>query len=127
MADSNTIPSWEGSFKIVETKEKSGVFTIKASPTGKYNAETLEDAVASILKAKVKFDGWKLWIDGDFSVLVPKGDIVAPSVFAKLVKESDEIVLAYVKRPFPQPKIRMIKGNGAARTSSRKVSNLREL
>lgn len=127
MANSITTPSWEGSFKIVETKEKSGVFTIKAAQGGKYTAETLEDAIAAMLKAKCKVDGWKLWIDGDFSVHVPKGDIVAPSVFAKLVKESDQIVLAYVKRPFPQPKIRMIKGNGAARTSSRKVSNLREL
>ena len=127
MANSFTTPSWEGSFKIVETKEGSGIFTIKAAQGGKYTAETLDDAVASIVKAKVRVDGWKLWIDGDFATTVDKGETVSSAKFAKLVKESDEIVLAYVKRPFPQPKIRMIKGDGAARTSSRKVSNLREL
>lgn len=126
MANSTTTPSWEGSFKIVETKEGSAIFTIKAAQGGKYTAETLEDAIAAMLKAKCKVDGWKLWVDGDFATTVDKGETVSPAKFAKLVKEADEIVLAYVKRPFPQPKIRLIKGDGAARTS-RKVSNLREL
>ena len=127
MANSITTPSWEGSFKIVETKEGSAVFTIKAAQGGKYTAETLDDAIASITKARVKFDGWKIWLDGDFATTVDKGEILTPTKLAKLVKEADIVTLAFVKRPFPQPKIRLIKGDGATRSFTRKASNLREL
>tara|TARA_E500000081_G_scaffold51806_1_gene54909 strand:- start:242 stop:616 length:375 start_codon:yes stop_codon:yes gene_type:complete len=120
-------PSWEGNFRLIETKEGSSVFTIKASPTGKYDGDTVADALAAVIKAKVRFDGWKLWVDGDFATTVDKGEIVTPSKLAKLVKEADVITLAFVKRPFPQPKIRLIKGDGATRSFTRKASNLREL
>jgi len=117
--------TWEGNFALVETKQGSGVFTLKPRPTGKYSAENLDDVIAAVLKAKVKLDGWKVWADGDVDVNLPKGEPVTHTKLAKLAKEADHVQLAFVKRPFPQPKLRFVKGEGSR--PAKAASNLREL
>lgn len=118
--------TWEGNFAIVEKKAGSGVFTLQPRPNGKYSAETLDVAIKAVLAAKAKFDGWKVWLDGDFDVKLEKGQDVTATMLAKIVKEADDVQLAFVKRPFPQPKLRFVKGEGAA--PARKAANpVREL
>ena len=104
--------TWEGNFAIVEKKAGSGVYTLQPRPNGKYSAETLQDAIKAILAAKAKLDGWKVWLDGDFDVKLDKGQAVTATMLAKIVKEADDVQLAFVKRPFPQPKLKFTKGAG---------------
>lgn len=105
--------TWEGNFAIVEKKAGSGVYTLQPRPNGKYSAETLQDAIKAILAAKAKLDGWKVWLDGEFDVKLDKGADVTATMLAKIVKEADDVQLAFVKRPFPQPKLKFTKGNGS--------------
>ena len=118
--------TWEGNFAIVEKKAGSGVFTLQPRPNGKYSAETLADALKAIIAAKAKLDGWKVWLDGEFDVKLDKGQDVTAAMLAKIVKEADDVQLAFVKRPFPQPKLRFVKGEGAA-PARKAASPVREL
>ena len=105
--------TWEGNFAIVEKKAGSGVYTLQPRPNGKYSAETLQDALKAIIAAKAKLDGWKVWLDGEFDVKLDKGQDVTATMLAKIVKEADDVQLAFVKRPFPQPKLKFTKGDGS--------------
>ena len=105
--------TWEGNFAIVEKKAGTSVFTLRPRPNGKYSAETLQDAIKALIGAKAKLDGWKVWLDGDFSVELAKGQDVTQAQLAKIVKEADDVQLAFVKRPFPQPKLKFTKGDGS--------------
>jgi hypothetical protein len=105
--------TWEGNFAIVEKKAGSGVYTLQPRPNGKYSAETLPDALKAIIAAKAKLDGWKVWLDGEFDVKLDKGQDVTATMLAKIVKEADDVQLAFVKRPFPQPKLKFTKGTGS--------------
>lgn len=118
--------TWEGNFAIVEKKAGTGVFTLQPRPNGKYSAENLQDAIKALIGAKAKLDGWKVWLDGDFSVELAKGQDVTATMLAKIVKEADDVQLAFVKRPFPQPKLKFTKGEPKAQASKAK-STLREL
>jgi hypothetical protein len=118
--------TWEGGFKLVEKKAGSGVYTLQPRPNGKYSAETLKDAIKALIGAKAKLDGWKVWLDGEFSVELAKGADVTAAMRAKIVKEADDVQLAFVKRPFPQPKLKFTKGEPKAQASKAK-STLREL
>ena len=118
--------TWEGNFAIVEKKAGSGVYTLQPRPNGKYSAETLQDAIKALIGAKAKLDGWKVWLDGEFSVELAKGADVTAAMRAKIVKEADDVQLAFVKRPFPQPKLKFTKGEPKAQASKAK-STLREL
>lgn len=111
--------TWEGNFAIVEKKAGSGVFTLSPRQNGKYSAETVDAALKAILTAKVKLDGWKVWLDGTFETKVEKGEDVTPAKLAKIIKEADHVALAYVKRPFPQPKLKFTKGGGSAPRTTR--------
>lgn len=123
-----TPKTWEGNFAIVEKKAGSGVFTLQPRPNGKYSAETLQDAIKAVIGAPkgTKFDGWKIWLDGQFSVELAKGQDVTQAQLAKIVKEADDVQLAFVKRPFPQPKLRFVQGEGAA-PARKAASPVREL
>jgi hypothetical protein len=103
---------WEGNFHVQRKSAGSDLYTLKATPSGKYSAETVQDALKAILAAKVKLDGWKVWLDGDFDTKLAKGEDVTPAKLAKIIKEADSVMLAYVKRPFPQPKLKFTKGGG---------------
>ena len=107
--------TWEGNFAIVEKKAGTGVFTLQPRPNGKYSAETLQDALKAVIGAPkgTKFDGWKIWLDGQFSVELAKGQDVTQAQLAKIAKEADDVQLAFVKRPFPQPKLKFTKGDGS--------------
>jgi len=117
---------WEGNFAIVEKKAGSGVFTLQPRQNGKYSADTVDQALKAVLAAKAKLDGWKVWLDGEFDVKLDKGEAVTPTKLAKIMKEADTVALAFVKRPFPQPKLKFTKGGGNAPRRSG-GSALREL
>jgi len=119
--------TWEGNFAIVEKKAGSGVFTLQPRPAGKYSAENLQDAIKAVIGAKAKLDGWKVWLDGAFSVELAKGQDVTATMLAKIVKEADDVQLAFVKRPFPQPKLKFTKGDGSGPVRKASASPVREL
>jgi hypothetical protein len=121
-----TPKTWEGNFAIVEKKAGSGVFTLQPRQGGKYSAENLQDALKALIAAKVKLDGWKVWLDGAFETTLDKGEDVTTAKLAKIIKECDDVQLAFVKRPFPQPKLRFVKGEGAA-PARKAASPVREL
>lgn len=120
--------NWEGAVKLRETAEGSNVFTIEPHKDGKYSAEDVPAILKALHAAKASLDGWKVWIDEDsgFDVKLAKGKNLTPAALAKLVKEADNVQLAYVKRPWPQPKLYFTKGEVKPRKAT-KTSNLREL
>ena len=120
--------NWEGPVKLRETKKGSNVFTIEAHKNGKYSAEDVPAMLKALISAKAKLDGWKVWVDEDsgFSVELARGQVVTHAMLAKLTKEADNVQLAYVKRPWPQPKLYFTKGNATPRKTT-KTSDLREL
>ena len=118
---------WEGNFALVEKKAGTNVFTLVPRQNGKYSAENLQDAIKAILTAKVKIDGWKIWLDGPFEgVKLEKGQDVTPAQLAKIAKQADDVMLAFVKRPFPQAKIKFTVGDGSGPVR-KAASSLREL
>ena len=119
---------WEGAVKLRETAKGSNVFTIEPHKDGKYSAEDVSAMLKALFAAKATLDGWKVWIDEDsgFDVKLEKGKNLTPAALAKLVKEADNVQLAYVKRPWPQPKLYFTKGNATPRKTT-KTSDLREL
>ena len=120
--------NWEGAVKLKETAEGSNVFTIESDKDGKYTADDPHAIIKALLAAKASLDGWKAWIDEDseFDVKLEKGEPVTPAKLVKLMKQADNVQLAYVKRPWPQPKLYFTKGGVKPRKAS-KASNLREL
>ena len=119
--------TWEGNFAIVEKKAGSGVFTLQPRQAGKYSADNLQDAVKALISAKAKLDGWKVWLDGDFDVTLDKGQDVTAAMLAKIVKQADDVQLAFVKRPFPQPKLKFTKGEGSGPVRKAAANPAREL
>ena len=120
--------NWEGAVKLKETAKGSNVFTIEPHKDGKYTADDVPAMIKALLSAKASLDGWKAWLDEDsgFDMVLEKGKNVSPAMLAKIVKQADNIQLAYVKRPWPQPKLYFTKG-GAKPKKASKPSDLREL
>ncbi len=120
--------NWEGAVKLRETAKGSNVFTIEPHKDGNDSAEDGSARRKALFAAKATRDGWKVWIDEDsgFDVKLEKGKNLTPAALAKLVKEADNVQLAYVKRPWPQPKLYFTKGNATPRKTT-KTSDLREL
>lgn len=118
--------AWEGPVRLQETKKDSKIVTIKSHPAGKYSSEDVSAILKALLGAPkgVKFDGWKFWLDGDFSIELEKGQDVTAAQLAKIVKEADHVMLAYIKRPFPQPKLKFTKGKPSGPTRSAKADLL---
>jgi hypothetical protein len=120
--------TWEGNFRLVEQGEEgSNCFALKPSPTGKYSAENLQDAIKALLSTKAVLIGWNVWIDGDFDVKHETGKPLPASTLAKLVKQAEHIDLVFVKRPWPQPKIKFTIGGGTGPVSRASKKAPREL
>ena len=119
--------TWEGNFALVEKKAGSGVFTLQPRQNGKYSAENLQEALKALISNKAKLDGWKVWLDGDFEVKLDKGQDVTAAMLAKIVKQADDIQLAFVKRPFPQPKHKFTKGDGTGPARKAAANPAKEL
>lgn len=101
---------FEGNFSVIETKAGSGEFKFVSDPGGKF--EDASGAIAAILKAKVNLSGWAVWFDGDgWDKLPAKGKPVTASALASFVKHADDIEMVTVRRPWPQLKVKLIKGN----------------
>jgi hypothetical protein len=119
--------TWEGNFALVEKKAGSGVYTLQPRQTGKYSAENLQEALKALISNKAKLDGWKVWLDGDFEVKLDKGQDVTAAMLAKIVKQADDIQLAFVKRPFPQPKLKFTIGDGTGPARKAAANPAKEL
>lgn len=110
---------WLGKVDLVPSKKSSNVYTIDhrcERAEGLYDHTDVATMIAKIIKAKVNFDGWKIWADPKegFSVKPEAGAPVTPKQLATLAKEAAEIQLVYVQRPWPQPKFRFFKNKPVA-------------
>ena len=111
---------FEGNFSVIETKAGSGEFKFAPAPDGKY--DNASDAASAILKAKAVTSGWALWLDGDgWDKLPAKGKPVSATMLAAFIKDADEAEMVMVKRPFPQLKLKLVKGNGKVKKSGRRT------
>ena len=122
--------NWEGNVRLRETADGSNVFTIEPHKDGQYNAENPSAILKALATHKAVLSGWKVWLDGDFDVKLDKGQDVKPAMLAKIIKQADDVQLAYVnpKKSWPQPKLRFIIGDGSGPVrKAKKASNLRVL
>lgn len=101
---------YEGAVSLVETKAGSDVFTLKPKADGKYSAENTQAIVDAIVKAAASLEHWKLWLD------FPDAPKLVKPVTAKqlqaFVKKADTVELVLVRKPFPQPKLKLTVGDG---------------
>lgn len=111
---------FEGNVSFIETKD--GSFKLVASPSGKWNASNIKAGIAALIAAKAPLSAWSLWLD--IGTVEEKGrKPYSPSELAAFCKIADSVELVLVKRPFPQPKVKITKGNGSnasARTGASK-------
>lgn len=106
---------FEGNVSFVETKD--GSFKIITSPSGKWNASNIKQGIAALITAKVSLSAWSLWLD--VGTVEEKGrKPYSPTELAAFCKLADSIELVLVKRPFPQPKIKITKGGGSKGSAS---------
>jgi hypothetical protein len=103
---------FEGQVAIVPVKAGSDVFRLTGKADGKHNAAKPQTIVDAVKANKLTMSGWSIWADG-FEKPLPAGADVTPATFAKLVKEADMIELVLVRGKFPQPKLKITKGNGS--------------
>jgi len=108
---------FEGPVAIVPVKVGASVFKIAGKASGKHNATNPQTLIDAIKGNKLTMSGWSIWADGFEKPLVAGAD-VTPAVFAKLVKEADMIELVLVRGKFPQPKLKITKGNGSRPTKA---------
>jgi hypothetical protein len=104
--------TWEGNFRLVESAEGSNFYSVVPGPKGKYSADNLQDALKALISNKAIINGWNVWVDGDFGFEVQKGKPIPAAMLAKLIKQADHVDLVFVKKPWPQPKIKFTIGNG---------------
>jgi hypothetical protein len=101
---------YEGNVSWVESKD--GSFKLAAKANGKWNAENVGQMVKALIEAKASISQWSLWID--LGPKTPRPDApVKPAEFAAYVKAADKIELVMVKKPWPQPKLKITKGDGS--------------
>lgn len=111
--------TYEGNVSFVETKD--GSFKLVASPSGKWNATNIKQGIAALITAKAPISAWSVWLD--MGVANPKASDgprkpYTPAELAAFCKMADTIELVLVKRPFPQPKLKLTKGGGTAKAAS---------
>jgi hypothetical protein len=110
--EANMAKLFEGNVAIVPVKVGSDVFKLVPKGAGKHSAA--DTIVAAIKANKLKMSGWSIWADG-FDAPLAKGADVSFAAFTKLVKEATTIELVLVKGAFPQPKLKITKGEGSQR------------
>ncbi len=108
---------YEGNVSWVESKD--GSFKLVAKANGKWNAGNVKDMVKALVEAKVSLSQWSLWID--LGPKTPRPDApVKHAELAAFIKAADKIELVMVKKPWPQPKLKISKGDATKPTSTKR-------
>lgn len=114
--------AFEGNVAFVETKD--GSFKLVAKDSGKWNATNIKLGLLNFLQnAKAPLSAYSVWLDLGVANPKdePKGTPRKPYSAAQMVgyvKMADTIELVLVKKPFPQPKLKLTKGGGTAKAAS---------
>lgn len=108
---------FEGKVSLAPVKRGATVFKLHPETDGKHVAANPQTIIDAIVNKKLTMSGWSLWFDG-FDKEPAKGADVSPKLFAAYVKAADNVELVLVKRPFPQPKLKITKGAGSQRATA---------
>jgi len=114
---------YEGNVSLVANKE--GVLEIKPRVDGRWNSGNVTELLREMAKLPkdLRISNWSFWLDvADMPDLDKKPIKVVQ--FLAYTKTVDKIELVLVKRPFPQPKLKLTKGEGKGgkrATSSRVI------
>jgi len=115
--------TFEGNVSFVET---ANGFKLVADKAGKWNASNIKAGLAALLTAKVSLSPWSVWLDlglPEVKTEDGKRPAITTAELAAFLKMADNIELVLVKRPFPQPKVKIAKGGskGKAITNRRVI------
>lgn len=115
--------TYEGNVSFIET---ANGFKLVADKAGKWNASNIKAGLAALLTAKVSVNPWSLWLElglPETKTEDGKRPPVTSTELAAFLKMADTIELVLVKRPFPQPKVKIAKGGskGKAVTNRRVI------
>ena len=103
---------YEGKVSFFPTT--AGHYTMKPAKTGNWDAHSIEEGLEGLIKAKVSLDHWKVWLDMGQDFPRPEAPISSKELLAYM-DAATKIELVHVRRPFPQPKIKLSNANAAAR------------
>lgn len=102
---------FEGNVAFVPNAE--GVYQLKRSQSGNWNAKNIHEGVEAFIKAGASLSQWSLWLDFGKDFPRPEKPLTAKQLKAYLDQATD-LELVLVRRPFPQPKLRLSNGAGNA-------------
>jgi hypothetical protein len=109
--------TYEGNVSWVETKD--GSFKLVAKANGKWNATNTKDMVKALIEAKATVSQWSLWVD--LGPNTPRAEAPVKSTeLAALIKGADKVELVLTKRPWPQPKLKISKGEAASKPTGKR-------
>jgi len=103
--------------KVSFFPHKDGFYTMKPAKAGNWEAKNIQEGLDGLIKAKVSLDHWKVWLDMGDDFPRPEAPITAKQLQAYM-DASTSIELVHVRRPFPQPKIKLSNANAEARKTT---------
>jgi hypothetical protein len=111
--------NFEGNVSWVSGKD--GSLELRARSEGRWNADNVSDMIKALsgLARDTRVSHWSIWLD----LGLPEGDRKPMKVSELLAfcKTADKIELVLVKRPFPQPKLKLTRGAGKAKSNAKVV------
>jgi hypothetical protein len=105
--------------RTVGVCETSQGLKIEYRPEGEFTHHNAEALFLNLVKAKQPVNMYSLWIDG--KTIEPKNkQYSAAQVKSLLENEPTKIELVLVRRPYPQPKLKITFGEGSAKETRSK-------
>lgn len=102
---------YEGNVSLVANKEN--VLEIKPRVDGRWNSSNVAELLREMAKLPkdMRISNWSFWLDVAGMPDLDKKPIKVAQ-FLAYAKTVDTVELVLVKRPFPQPKLKLTKGEG---------------
>jgi len=112
--------TYEGkvAFKVDAT---TGVGKVAPNANGRWTADNAEEFLDAIIESGFKVSTYSLWIDGT-DVKYPAGKAWTSKQVQGFKDKASSIELVLVKRPFPQPKLKLTIGEPKPKASQGKYT-----
>lgn len=101
---------------VSAVQASTGELRLKYDPQGRWHADNATAFAEALVRSGLPVSGWSCWIDGQAprGLAVRKGEVIASAKLAKLVETASLVELVGVRRPWPQPKLKLSFGTAKA-------------
>ena len=98
---------------VSAVQASTGEMRLKYDPAGRWDADSAAAFAAALIETGLPVSGWSVWVDGQTpkGLAVRKGEVITSAKLAKLVEAASTVELIGVRRPWPQPKLKLTFGS----------------